>query len=355
MDQLKQARLIINETDEAMAKLFEKRMDAVNMVAKYKKEHQLSVLDEKREQEILDTCINRIKQEEYIESYRDFMKSIMDLSKQYQKKVISEDVIGYAGVEGAFSHLATLKLFPESQIKNYPTFHDVVMAIKDDEIEYGVLPFENSYTGEIGEVMDLLQQHNLFITQVFDLPIDQNLLGIKGARLEDIKQIYSHQQGLSQCAKYLNGRDVELIPYANTALAAKYISECQDIHKAAIASKATAQYYQLSLLEENINTVTHNTTRFIVISKKMNQTGNRFAMIFTVPHQSGALGKVIELIAKYDYNMENIKSRSIKERPFEYYFFVEVIGNCCDQEAIQLIEVLSQYCVEFKIVGSYYR
>ena len=355
MDKLKQARAIINETDEEMARLFEKRMQAVEQVARYKKEKGLPVFDAKREAEILSTCEQRIKDPAYVESYRDFIKQLMDLSKQYQKKVLSEDVVAYPGVEGAFSHMAALSLFPDAQLAHYQTFPQVVMAVEEGAAKYGVLPFENSYTGEVGEVLDLLHEHDVSIVDTLALPIDQNLLGIKGASIKDIKQIYSHQQGLSQCAQFLSGRAVELIPYPNTALAAKYVSACQDPHKGAIASKATADYYDLALLAENINTAATNTTRFIVISKTPVKEGNRFAMMVTIKHETGALAKVIELIARCDYNMENIKSRSLKDRPWEYYFLIEVVGSLKEEKANRLMQELKAYCEQFRLIGSYAR
>lgn len=146
-----------------------------------------------------------------MESYRDFIKQLMDLSKQYQKGSFRGCRSLSRGGRRFFPHGGFIA-FPDAQLAHYQTFPQVVMAVEEGAAKYGVLPFENSYTGEVGEVLDLLHEHDVSIVDTLALPIDQNLLGIKGASIKDIKQIYSHQQGLSQCAQFLSGRAVELIP-----------------------------------------------------------------------------------------------------------------------------------------------
>lgn len=353
MSLLDDARKQINEIDAQMADLFEQRMQAVEDVITYKIEHSMDVLDASREKQVLDRNIGLIKKEEYKESYQAFMETMLKISKNYQKTVIYRDTIGYQGVQGAFSHIASEKVFPYRKKRNFASFEDVFQAVCNQEVAYGVIPFENSYTGEVGEVLDLLMRYDVYIQEIYDLKISQNLLGVKGATLQDIKQVYSKDQAIYQSKRFLDGRGYDLIPYPNTALAAEYVAKEQDKTKAAIAAKENAELYGLDILAEDINTSEQNTTRFIIIGKKMVQDGNRFSMIFTAKHETGALLKAMEVVAKHGFNMESIKSRSIKNKPWAYYFYVEIDGNLKDESATSFMEDMKEVCEEVKVLGAY--
>ncbi len=226
-------------------------------------------------------------------------------------------------------------------------------AVIDGDIEYGVIPFENSYTGEVGEVFDLLLKYDCYINRIYDLKINQNLVANKGAGLKDIKQVYSHHQAISQCKMFLKNFEFEIIPYPNTALAAEYVSQSGDISKAAIASEQTAQLYGLEILVPNINTSTENTTRFIVISKKLIKSGNRFNFLFTVNHDAGQLAKIMQIIGSMGFNMESIKSRPLYSLAWQYYFYVEIVGDLNDHKTALLLDELKQNCKELKVLGAY--
>lgn len=277
----------------------------------------------------------------------------MKISRSYQKSKVVLDHIAYAGTLGAFSHIAAMKLFPDGTLIHLPTFEDVVDQVVHGDAAFGILPFENSYTGEVGENMDLILSHDIYIHQMYDLKIEQNLLGIKGATLADVKQVYSKDQAISQSKKFLEGRGYDLIPYPNTALAAQYIAQEQDITKAAIASKETAELYGLDILAENINTSSDNTTRFIVIGKQLPTSGNRVALVFTTDHATGALAKVMACISDRGFNMESIHSRSLKDEPFQYYFYVEIIADIQSEAFHTLMEDMKTLCARLKIAGSY--
>ncbi len=355
MSTLDEARAKINAIDEQMAHLFEERMRSVEDVILYKKAHQMPVLDTTREQAVIERNQKLIHDARYAQSYRTFIEAVMAISRSYQKRVLNEHVVGYGGARGAFSHIAAMKAFAQSELRNYTTFEEVFQAVVSGDVSYGVIPFENSYTGEVGDMLDLLWQYDVAITQMFDLKINQNLLGLPGARLEDIQKVYSHPQGLAQSALFLQGRGYELIPYGNTALAAKYVAEQKDIHKAAIASIETADLYGLQVLAKNINTSTQNATRFIVIAKTAPNDGNRFSLLFTVKHETGALMQVMELMARYGMNLESIKSRSLHDQPWAYYFYCEVVGQIGSAQAQQLLKEMQKVCAMVKIIGVYNR
>lgn len=353
MDELERARGEINQIDHAMAELFERRMRAVENVIAYKQQHGLPVLDSSREKTVVEQGVSRIETPAYRSYYRDFITHVMALSKQYQRTLSGRDTAAYQGTEGAYSHIALRHLFPHAKELCCPTFEDVFRAVTSGDAGCGVIPFENSYTGEVGETLDLLYQYDLHVTAVYDQQIVHNLLGVRGAKLSDIRQVYSHPQGLAQCARFLKRCPFELIPYANTALAAKYVGETGDPSKAAIASAETAELYGLDVLEEDISTSAENTTRFVVIERELRPSGNRFSLIFTVDHNAGQLAKVLEVVARNGFNMESIRSKSLKNLPWQYYFYVELVGDVSSPEAGRLMDEMKAHCRECKLLGVY--
>ena len=353
MDKLIECRKKIDEIDKKMAELFQDRMKVVESVAQYKIDNHIEVLDGDREKEVVDKNLKYISDEKYIQIYKEYIINLMDISKAYQKVIINKDVIGYPGIIGAFSHIAANSLFPYHKMRAYTTFEDVVKAVIKGDVTFGVIPFENSYTGEVGEVSDLLKENEVFINRTFDLKIDQNLLGIKGSHIADIKGVYSHPQAISQSRLFLKGRGYDVIAYPNTAIAARYVSESNDKTKAAIASKETAKIYGLEILAENINTSDTNTTRFIVISKKYSEKGEYFQLLFTVKNRPGELADVINIIASHGFNMENLKSHAISNQPWSYYFHVEIKAELDSKESKDMIEDIRSHCEDMKILGGY--
>lgn len=356
MNKLEKARTEINTIDEKMTELFIRRMNAVADVVAYKAENNLPVLDEKRETEVLERNSARLDNTEHSglkPYYAEFLRNLMNVSKSWQKSVLNKNTVGYQGTDGAFSCIAAKRIYPNAKHMAYPRFEDIFKAVENDEIAYGVIPFENSYTGEVGEIIDLLLSYDLHIIESFDLTVQQNLLGVKGASVGDIKEVYSHQQALSQCADYCANNNWKTVPYSNTALAAEYVAECGDKTKAAIASLETAEIFGLDILAANINTSAYNTTRFMVISKEENFLGNRFNMLFTVSHEAGQLAKVMSIFGDFGYNLESIKSRPMKSLAWQYYFYAEIIGNLKDDNTVKLLNKLKETCNYLKILGSY--
>ena len=350
MNELEKARIKINEADQMIAESFEKRMKAVEEVIGYKMKHDLPIYDEKREKQVIERNLSFLHDEKLKPYFKDCLNQMMRISKEYQNAILHQGIYGYQGVRGAFSQIATSRLFPSGQQKSYLRFEDVVLGVKNHEIEKGVLPFENSTTGEVGEVFDLLYKYDVKITSFYDLKVDQNLMGIKGSRLSDIKKVYSKLQALEQCAETLKPFDFELIPYANTALAARYVSECADPSIGAIAAKESAEEYGLEILMENINSSSDNVTRFIVIENECLKSGDLIMIMFTVNHESGALAKIMQIIADYSLNMTSIKSRACRNQSWQYYFYVEIEGDLADERVQACFRECGKHC-ELKIIG----
>ncbi|MDD6467918.1 MAG: prephenate dehydratase domain-containing protein [Erysipelotrichaceae bacterium] len=353
MNKLQEARNSINRIDQEIAKLFEERMDAVTLVAQYKKEHQLPVLDANREQELLEKNCLLIQNKDYLPYYRDFQKQQMEVSKKYQQTLIKKIIVGYQGVEGAFSHIAASNLFPNDTKISFSNFEQVFQEVEKGSITYGVIPLENSYSGDVSEVFDWCRKYHCHVQQIYHLPVDQNLLVQKGTNLQEITTIYSHPQAIRQCEHFLKGRPWTIATASNTAMAAKYVSEQNDHHVAAIASLATAELYHLEVLEREIQDSRSNTTRFIIISNEPLKEASHFNMILTIQHEAGKLATIINCIAKHGYNMECIKSFPQKDVPWAYYFYLEVVGNIMEEQTQRLLKEIQENCIEFKLLGSY--
>ena len=291
-NELEQARREIDAVDAEMAALFCRRMDAVRRVAAYKQARGLPVLDASREEAVVAKNCARLPDEAYAEYYEDFIRHTMGLSRAFQRAVLGMGTVAYQGVEGAFSHIALTRLFQHVRAQAYPTWAEVFDAVAGGDAAYGVLPFENSHAGDVSEVLDLCYAHrDICVCDVYDLPVSQNLLGVPGAHLSDVKKAVSHPQALQQSAKFIRSLGLETQAFQNTAAAAKSVAEAGDKSVAAIASLETAALYGLSVLAENINTSETNTTRFIVIGRRMNAAGNRFSLLFTVDHRAGRLAR----------------------------------------------------------------
>lgn len=354
MDALEQARAEIDTVDAQLAALFERRMAAVLSVAEYKREHGLPIYDAAREALVLDKSAARIQNPALRPYYRDHVQHMMDVAKQYEAAVLGQNRAAYQGVEGAFAHIALKALFPHAEAVSCPTWDEVFDAVERGDAARGVLPFENSHAGDVSAVLDLCYNHpDLWVVDVYDLPISQNLLVLPGTQLAEVKSVYSHQQAIAQSETFLKQFRLPATPMPNTAMAAKFVAESGDPSKAAIASSETAALYGLEILVPQINTDGDNTTRFIVISREKPTVGNRFSLLFTVDNKPGKLAEVIQIIGASGFNMESIKSRPMPHVSFEYYFYVELVGDPTGAETASLLRELDRTCRTVRLLGVY--
>ena len=358
MASLNETRKKINEIDKAMAELFVKRMEAAAEVAEYKSKHGLPIFDAAREDDVIRRNSELVESDEIRAYYVNFMKNNMAVSKSYQSKLLEGMRVAYSGTEGAFAHLASTRLFPTAKKIGYGDFDSAYRAVVDGECDAVVLPLENSYNGEVGQVTDLMFSGSLYVNSLIEMPITQDLLGVKGAAISDIKEVISHAQALGQCAQYI--KENGLIPheYVNTALAAKYVAEKGDKSLGAIASAEAAEIFGLDVLARNINASRSNTTRFAVFSRSENKhrkkdMGVHTVLLFTVRNEAGALAKAIDIIGKHGFNMRCLRSRPMKELLWQYYFYVEAEGNVHTDEGAAMMAELNEYCDKLKAVGTY--
>ncbi len=361
MTDLEQARISINKIDQEMARLFEERMKAATVIAEYKKANGLSVKDTKREEELIEKNKTYIQNKTFESYYSHFIRKVINLSCDYQTFCMSGLKVAYSGVEGAFAHIAAKQMFPSAKLISYPDFKSAYKSAESGECDCAVLPFENSFAGEVGPVMDLSFNGNLFINQVLNVAVVQNLLGIKGTDISKIKKVVSHPQALEQCADFIQKHGFEAEPFSNTAAAAKYIKELNDPSVAAIASDETAKIFDLNLLESRINTSTSNTTRFgaftpvkNIPSASKNPEDVRFILMFTVKNEAGSLTRPLNIIGENGFNLVSLRSRPMKNLNWNYYFYVEVEGSPASENGKKMLAELETVCQKLKILGSFF-
>lgn len=265
--------------------------------------------------------------------------------------------VGFYGVEASFSHEALLRYFDDNvNTLSCPEFKDVFDALGNGDIKYGVIPIENSSTGGILEVYDLLRNYGFYIVGEKCVKINHNLLGIKGAKIEDIEEVYSHSQAFLQSKKFLLDHNKwKLIPYFSTARSAKYISEVRLKNKACIASKKAAELYGLDILRQNINYNKNNYTRFIVIGKEEINSENKdkISIVFTLEHKVGTLLNILKYFQENNLNLIKIESRPIIDEPWQYFFYVDFSGNLMEEDTRIAMKGIKNNCKYFKLLGNY--
>ena len=375
--ELKALRDQIDAIDDELVKLFCQRMEAAAKVADYKKEHGLPILVPTREREILADVAKKAGDE--MGNYTRVLYSMLfELSRGYQSKrnmvasPLHEQIqasinstaklfpqapmVACQGVEGAYSQIACEKIFKSPFIMYFKNFEGVFTAIEQGLCQYGILPIENSTAGSVNKVYDLMIRHNFSIVRTFRMKVDHNLLANKGAKLEDIKEIYSHEQGINQCSEFLNRYPgIKAIPVENTAVAAQMVARSGRTDCAAISSRSCAELYGLSCLASSVQDKGNNHTRFICISKDLEiyPGSDRTSIMMVLPHRPGSLYRVLARLYTLGINVTKLESRPIPDREFEFMFYFDLETSVYSEEFVQLMCELDDLCEEFKYLGSY--
>ncbi|MCQ2454350.1 MAG: chorismate mutase [Clostridia bacterium] len=356
MEDLSQARELIDRADRELAAAFKRRMEASVMVAAYKREHGLPILDAEREKAVLEKHTLYMDDPTLQPYFTDLLKHCMALSRAWQHKLGEGFTVAYSGVEGAFAAIAAERIFPEAHYLPCASFEEAYRKVESGEADCCVLPIENSYAGEVGQVNDLMFSGPLFVSGVYDMPIHQHLIGVPGAQVSEVKKVISHPQALSQCADYIAAHGMEAIQASNTARAARTVAEMADPSMAAIASAETAGLYGLSILASNINASSANTTRFAVftrIKRESTAADRRFILLFTVRNEAGSLAKAVDIIGRYGYNLRVLRSRPQKKQPWQYYFYAEAEGNAESETGRAMLKELGACCDMLKVAGQF--
>ncbi|MDS0525537.1 prephenate dehydratase [Clostridium sp. SHJSY1] len=374
MADLEEYRKEIDGIDKELAVLFEKRMNMVLKIAEYKKENKVEIFHKNREDTVLKKAIDNLQNEDYSDEIVKFFNATMEIGKGLQRRKIEESKklveieikrseidkgkkVGFPGVMGSFTEEAAIKFFGDNSDRiSYEGFSDIFKAIESGEVDYGILPIENSSTGAISENLDLLRSYGFYIVGEECIRIDQNLVGIRGARVEDITEVYSHPQGIEQSSDFLRRyQNWKMIPFHNTATSAKLIKDLSDKTKAAIASKRAAKIYGLEIIKECINNQKDNYTRFIIISKELNvvKDANKVSVVFSLENEAGTLYRLLRHFAENNINMIKIESRPMKDSSWKYFLYVDFEGHIESEEVINALKLIETNSAYFKLLGAY--
>ena len=373
---LKDLRSEIDVIDKQIVELYEKRMEVASQVADYKISVGKKVIDKQREDEKLKAVkalahsdFNRIGVEE-------LFSQLMSMSRklQYQKlsekgasgnlPFIQKDSIDkknsrvcFQGAAGSYSEEAMKKFFGEDVNSTaVETFRDAMALLEEGSVDYAVLPIENSTAGIVSEIYDLLSEYEHYIVGEQIIEIKHCLLGVPGAKLEDIKTIYAHPQALMQSAKFLseNG-NIQQIGMKNNAFAAKKVADEKDKTQAAIAGAGAAGVYGLEVIKEGINQADSNSTRFIIVTnqKVFLKDAKKISICLEIPHEAGSLYHIMSHFIYNNLNMTKIESRPIEDRNWEYRFFIDFDGNLGDSAVKNALRGLREEAKTLRILGNY--
>ena len=370
-------RARIDEIDDKLTDLFSERMSLSGQIAGFKKANGLPVLDVRREREIIHRVSERAP-----ESVREYLPTlyslIFELSRSYQNRLIgigseleekirralettpkmfpSNVSVACQGVEGAYSQLACDKLIRNANVMYFSSFDAVFSAIEKGLCRYGVIPLENSTAGSVNSVYDLMMRHNFSIVRSLRLKVDHSLLAKPGVKLSDIREIYSHEQAISQCTEFLHSLPgVKVIPCENTAVAAMCVSGSERRDVAALSSRSCMNLYGLECLRESVQDKGNNYTRFICISKDLEiyPGADRTSLMAVLPHEPGSLYKLLARLNALGINLNKLESRPLPDRDFEFMFYFDLDSSVYSPQFMQLMGELSGICERFNYLGSY--
>lgn len=376
MEDLQTLRKEIDEIDNSLVALFEKRMAIAEQVAAYKIQIGKPVFDKDREQEKLSSLGSMAHNEFNRCGIQQLYEQIMSISRKRQYQLLQKhnpvqdwgftpvESLGtegvrvvYQGVEGAYSH-AAVQAFFGNQVSSFhvDTWKHAMEAIQKGEAHYAVLPIENSTAGIVQDNYDLLAAYNHVIVGEQLIPCKHVLLGLPKTEISQIEQVYSHPQALMQCADFLDSHsNWHVHEYANTAMAAKKVAEEQNPSQAAIASPYAAKVFNLEILAENIYSNPGNSTRFIIVSrdKVYCKHAKKVSVSFELPHTSGSLYNSLSHIIYNGLNMTSIESRPVLDKNWEYRFFVEFEGNLMESAVKNALCGLDAEVQNLRIHGNY--
>lgn len=374
---LEQMREEINQIDQELVDLFRRRMELSKSIGAYKQANQLPVQDPARERELLGRVAEQAGEElsEYAQSV---YQTILAVSRSYQNAESTRrsgtyqqiqamlektpelfpqrSSVACQGVEGAFSQLACQRLFKLPNIMFFQSFEHVFKAVESGMCQFGVLPIENSTAGSVNKIYDLMLEHNFFIVRSARLKVSHNLLVKPGVKLEDVREIYSHEQAINQCSDFLGTlKDVKITVCENTAVAAQMVSQSDRRDIAAISSRLCAEQYSLQRLKTSVQNQGSNYTRFICISKtpQIYPGADKTSIMMIVPHRPGSLSHILTKFSILGINLTKLESRPLPEREFEFMFYFDLEASVYAPEMERLFLDLESECETIRYLGSY--
>lgn len=376
MEDLIGLRQALDEVDRDLVKLYEKRMELCEQVGAYKVRENKKVFDSAREKQKLAAVSDLVSKEEYKHGVRELYQQLMTMSRklQYRQQAqaygegrlpfigveslpVKDVRVVFQGTDGAYGQEA-MKHFFGDHIKSVhvSTFREAMEVIQDGVCDYAVLPIENSIAGAVNEVYDLLDEFENYIVGETIIPIHHTLAALPGTSLHDIQTVYSKAEALMQTSKFLGEHPLwEQVSVLNTAVAARRILAENDHTKAAVCSRYAADLYGLEILNDHINDMPSNHTRFVVVTnqKIYCKDADKISICFEVPHESGSLYQLLSHFIFNNLNMTKIESRPVEGRSFEYHFFVDFDGNMADPAVKNALQGLRSEARNLKVIGNY--
>ncbi|MFV0363204.1 MAG: prephenate dehydratase [Suipraeoptans sp.] len=365
----------LDNIDKEIVRLINRRMDACKEVGLNKAASGKKVYDEEREREKLKQVMSYVDDNALKKNVEELFIQIMTQSRREQYKIINEKrnihqnefsmvddfdfvdkKVVFQGVEGSYSEAATNKYFPNNDRYHVKTFRSAIEEVMKGNADFGVLPIENSSAGAVSDVYDLLSEYPAAIIGEIIIPIVHTLSGVPGTTISTIEKIYSHQQALMQSSDYLETHpDWELINVANTAVAARKVKEDASINKAAVCSREAAKLYGLNIIENSINHSESNKTKFIIIShnKIYKKNAKKVSVSFELPHKTGSLYRILSHVIFNELNMTKIESRPIRDKTWEYRFFVDFEGSLNSAEVYNALVGLKEESKNLRVLGNY--
>lgn len=374
---IKELRKNIDNIDEKLVELIRERMDTAAKIGEYKRENKLPVYDPARERELYDR-VSDMAGEELGQYTRVLYSAITDISRSYQRKLFGRKsglsermqaaidstdklfpesaVVACQGVEGAYSQLACEKLFKSPSIMYFSSFEDVFRAVDKKLCRYGVLPIENSTAGSVNKIYDLMAKFKFHIVRGARIQVGHALLAKRGAELSDIKEIYSHEQAISQCSEFLAGhKDIKVNICENTAVAARMVAQSDRSDIAALSSPGCAELYNLTTLRDNVCDHVGNYTRFICIARDLEiyPGADKTSIMMKIPHKPGSLYRIMARFNALGLNLEKLESRPKPGSDFEFMFYFDIGASIYSPELFELMCELEDDLDGFKYLGSY--
>ena len=376
-NELEQLRGQIDQIDDKIIALFKERMQVSDEIAMFKKEHDMPTLAPGRERALLARVAEEAG-EEFADYTESLFRTIMAASRSYQnvragkKSQVYESVkealentpqlfpqrarVACQGIEGAYSQIACDSIFKSPSIMYFKSFDNVFKAVESGMCQYGILPIENSTAGSVNTIYDLMLRHNFSIVRSARLKVSHNLLAKYGTKLSDVKEIFSHEQAINQCAAFLAGmKGVKVTVVENTAVAAKMVAESEDPGVAALSSRFCAEHYGLQTLQANVQDQDNNYTRFICISKKpeIYPGADRTSFMMIISHKPGSLYNVLSKFYALGINLRKLESRPLPDREFEFMFYFDIESSVYAPEMEKLFLDLESESEEFRYLGTY--
>jgi chorismate mutase/prephenate dehydratase len=349
---LEELRGKIDETDTNIVKLIAERIRIAQEIGEEKKKRGKQIDDKEREKGVLEN-IKSLARDENIsqEVIERIYREIVTACKRTQGKEVA-----FQGEVGAYSEEAAFQFFGSSIITNpRESLDDVFKVVEQDEVQFGIVPVENSLEGSISRVYDLLLDSSLKVCGEIELRVSHCLIASPEARLDLIKRVYSHPQALAQCKTFLKHLGCELIPTYDTAGSVKMIKEKGITDGGAIASARAAEIYEMKIIASEIEDAPNNFTRFFILSKEDSPpSGNdKTSIVFSVKHKPRALSEFLKEFAARNINLTKIESRPTRQKPWEYNFYLDFEGHREDKVPREVLENLDRTSLFLKVLGSY--